>query len=101
MENDEHNDIEYYIGRLQELLSKMISESEEFQKLKALVGAEDENLHLCVFSLLVDKQNAELLKYFDPDKFQEFLKMQALDQNSDFKWSESDMQFLKSINIRL
>ncbi len=103
MKDDEKKDVEFYISKLQTLLSKVIAESQEFQELKKLVNSEDTELQLCVFSVLMDKNSAEFLKGMDLSTIQRVIQEQMSSQSPhiDTHWSPSDVEFLKTLRITL
>jgi hypothetical protein len=105
MEYDEKKDVEFYISKLQNLLSKVIAESEEFHELKKLVNSEDAELQLCVFSVLMDKNSTEFLKSMDISTLQKVIQEQMFSQQQaqklDAAWSPNDVDFLKNLRIIL
>ena len=100
MDEEHQENIEYYINKLQNLLSRVIAESDEFKELKKLVSTDQGDLQLCIFSVLLDKKNADSLKHLDPEILQKWL----LDDESqmeqlDVEWSDSDREFLRKLRI--
>lgn len=107
MENqDKRRKIEFYIGKLQTILSKVITESKEFRELKKLVNSEDSEIQFAIFSVLMDKNSAEFIKEMDLDTLQKMI-MEAQHQHEvfeplgDCQWTEDDNDFLKDIKIVL
>ncbi|MBN2144054.1 MAG: hypothetical protein JW774_05455 [Candidatus Aureabacteria bacterium] len=100
--DDDKKEIEFYIAKLQQILTKAITESKEFQELKKLIDAEDSDFQMCVFSILADKNNPpDFLKNLDMKMMQQMFAQQAASQEAEELWSKNDVDFLKSIHIRL
>lgn len=102
-DNEKRKKIEFYIGKLQTLLSKIISESSEFQELKKLTSTEDSDIQFCIFSVMTDKNTAALLKNLDIEQLQKFIVESQGEDNfddlGDPSWTEDDVQFLKDLKI--
>jgi hypothetical protein len=95
---DKEKQIKFYIQRLQDILNKAIMDSGEFQKLKRLLKKDDKDMHMFLFTFLVDKEAKDFLNVFD-----EFLKERLVSEEISFddSWTERDMEFLKKNNIKL
>ena len=100
MDEENKENIEYYINKLQNLLSRVIAESDEFKELKKLVSTDHNDLQLCIFSVLLDKKNADSLKQLDPEILQKWLLDEdGQSETLDAEWSDSDVEFLRKIRI--
>ena len=95
---DKEKQIKFYIQRLQDILNKAIMDSGEFQKLKRLLKKDDKDMHMFLFTFLVDKEAKDFLNVFD-----EFLKERLVSEEISFddSWTERDLDFLKKNNIKL
>jgi hypothetical protein len=100
--DDEKKQIEFYIAKLQQILTKAITDSKEFEELKKLIDAEDGDFQMCVFSILADKNNPpDFLKNLDLNMMQQMMAQHGAPQDVEELWSQNDMDFLKSIHIRM
>lgn len=104
-DNEKRKKIEFYIGKLQNLLTRIISESSEFKELKKLVNSEDSEIQFCIFSVMADKNSAGFLKDMDADTLQQILmEAQHSGEGSslgEVDWTEEDRRFLKDLRIIL
>lgn len=108
MDNEEKREkIEYYIGKLQSLLTNIISNSDEFKELKKLTSTDNSELQFCIFSIMTDKKNINTLKDLDIDILQQMImEAQSIEKNpaevpQELCWTEDDRQFLKDLRIIL
>ena len=94
---DKEKQIQQYIKKLQEILNKAIIDSPEFQKLKRLMNKDEKDMHMFLFTFLVDKEAKDFLNVID-----EFLrdKLSAEEVFFDNSWNESDVDFLKKNKIK-
>ena len=94
---DKEKQIQQYIKKLQEILNKAIVDSPEFQKLKRLMNKDEKDMHMFLFTFLVDKEAKEFLNILD-----EFLrdKLSAEEVFLDNSWNENDVDFLKKNKIK-
>ena len=95
---DKEKQIKHYIQKLQDILNKAIIDSGEFQKLKRILKKDDKDMHMFLFTFLVDKEARDFLDVFD-----DFLKdrLTAEEITFDDTWNDSDVQFLKRHNITM
>ena len=98
--------IEFYISKLQNLLTKVITESKEFQELKKIVGSDDSEIQFCIFSIMADKNTLDFLKNMDSDFIHKMLmeahnsiEQDNSDSMDESMWTEDDIKFLKDIKI--
>ncbi|EKD27634.1 MAG: hypothetical protein ACD_79C00650G0011 [uncultured bacterium] len=100
---EKRKQIEHYVGKLQNILSKVITESKEFQELKKLASAENSEIQFCIFSILGDKSRIEALKSMDIEALQKIISdyHDADNSNSleEAEWTDEDRKFLKGLNI--
>jgi len=105
MDDDKKKQIEYYIGRLQSLLSQVVGESREFQELRKLVRSGEGDLQLYVFSMMLDKKTALSFKNMDAELLQkiisEEISSEDFPEELDNSWSDHDRDFLKSLRITI
>ncbi|MCK5706527.1 MAG: hypothetical protein KAI43_02650 [Candidatus Aureabacteria bacterium] len=94
---DREKKIKQYIQKLQSVLNKAIVDSSEFQKLKNILKKDEKDMHMFLFTFLVDKDAHDFLNIFD-----EFLKerLSSEDVSFDDSWNDNDFDFLKNNNIK-
>jgi hypothetical protein len=96
---DKEKQIKYYIQKLQDILNKAIMDSPEFQKIKRLLKKDDKDMHMFLFTFLVDKDVKDFLEVFD-----EFLKEKLLESEEEepleVSWNDNDVDFLKKNEIK-
>lgn len=100
--------IEYYIAKLQNILTKAIADSKEMQELKKLINSEETDIQFCIFSLMMDRHTAESLKDMDGEflhklimEAHENMNIHSKDTMGDVSWTDDDKTFLKSLKIIL
>ncbi|MBN1521828.1 MAG: hypothetical protein JW928_04780 [Candidatus Aureabacteria bacterium] len=95
---DKEKQIKQYIQKLQDILNKAILDSGEFQKLKRILKKDEKDMHMFLFTFLVDKEAKDFLNVFD-----EFLKerLVAEEIHMDDTWNQNDIDFLKRHKIVL
>ncbi len=95
---DKEKEIKQYIQKLQDLLNKAIMDAPEFKKLKRLLNKDDKDMHMFLFTFLVNRDAADFLNIFD-----EFMrdKLSMDEVPFDDSWNEGDLDFLKKLKIKL
>jgi len=95
---DKEKQIKHYIQKLQDILNRAIIDSGEFQKLKRILKKDDKDMHMFLFTFLVDKEAKDFLNVFD-----DFLREKLTAEEIDFddSWNQGDVDFLKRHKIKL
>ena len=105
-DDNKRKQIEFQIQKLQTLLTKIIADSKEMQEIKKLMHADDMDMQLCIFSLMVDKESAEVFREMDMEMLQKMIleahsqKMKSHEESEpENSWTDEDISFLKSLKI--